>query len=397
MTRKKTIKINEVLENDPLGLLDLEEEVSRTYTTEEERLIASFNEISDFYEENNREPGMSRDLDEFALQARLNAIKSSPDKVRLLLPYDFYKMLQEDETKSVSIEDILKDDPLNIFGNDEIDKSIFELKHVEKNHRMRPDHISRRRVCENFEVYEKLFLQIHTEIKENKRKLVEFKSEHLEAGNYFVLNGVLLYLEEEKSEKKELEFTTGKRIRRDGRTKCIFDNGTESNMLLRSLEKALNIDGFSISNKISRDYNVNRINDDDRMNGFIYVLRSLSEKQEISSMDNLFKIGYCSGDVTERIKNAVNEPTYLMSEVEVVMTVRCFNISLNSLEFNVHNFFNEVNVSVEIEDNNDKIHRPREWYSAPLPVIEEAINLIVNDEIQNYLYDKELETIIIKG
>ncbi|MGJ5703245.1 hypothetical protein ACSBQ7_13760, partial [Staphylococcus equorum] len=103
-----------------------------------------------------------------------------------------------------SIEDILKDDPLNIFGNDEIDKSIFELKHVEKNHRMRPDHISRRRVCENFEVYEKLFLQIHTEIKENKRKLVEFKSEHLEAGNYFVLNGVLLYLEEEKSEKKEL-------------------------------------------------------------------------------------------------------------------------------------------------------------------------------------------------
>ena len=57
-----------------------------------------------------------------------------------------------------------------------------------------------------------------------------------------------MFLDKLKVDPKTYESGTYNRL--DGRTRCVFDNGTESNMLYRSLEKAMNIDGFCISEPI---------------------------------------------------------------------------------------------------------------------------------------------------
>ncbi len=397
MSRIKNNKLDEIFENDPLGLLKVEEKSTNNLSTEEQRLVDSFIEICEFYEENGREPSNTNDIGEFTLKARLSAIRKSPEKVRILLPYDFYKLLQGDTIKSISIDDILNDDPLNIITDEDMDDSIFKLSHVKKSDRLRPDHISRRKICKNFSDYEVFFSEVHNQIKEGKRKLIEYTSNDLDEGKYFVLRGVLLYLEKDQSEVKLQDFESGSRIRRDGRTKCIFDNGTESEMLLRSLDKALQLDGFSISDEIQEiNQDSDDISDTDIQNGYVYVLKSLCSDPQVSRINDLYKIGYCSGDVTERIKNAANEPTYLMSDVQIITTVRCFNMNVKKLESNIHRFFSDVNINTTIIDGDGRQHSPREWFSAPLAVIEEAIRLIVHDEIQNYRYDKDLQTIVIR-
>ena len=87
----------------------------------------------------------------------------------------------------------------------------------------------------------------------------------------------------------------------DGRTHVIFENGTESNMMYQSLRKILEKDGKSVS---ALNLNFNAIEIGDNATGYIYILKSLSDNPEIRALDNLYKIGYTSNTVAERIKNA---------------------------------------------------------------------------------------------
>ncbi len=168
-------------------------------------------------------------------------------------------------------------------------------------------------------------------------------------------------------------------------------------MLYRSLGKALKLDGFCISDLIEKNESSVSIDSTDVQNGYIYVLRSLSRAPQIRSIRNLYKIGYCSGDVTTRIKNAVHEPTYPMNDVEVVLTVRCYNLDVPYLEASIHSFFSNVNVYFEVRDDEGIMHYPKEWFTVPLNIIEEAIPFIVDKKIDSYRYDKSLQMIIQKG
>ena len=58
-------------------------------------------------------------------------------------------------------------------GDDDI--SIFNLTHVKKSERIRPDYVSRRTKCLDFESYAALFQTVHDDLKAGRRKLVEFK------------------------------------------------------------------------------------------------------------------------------------------------------------------------------------------------------------------------------
>ena len=388
-------KLEELFANDPLGLLNItEEREEREYTQDDHRLISSFEEINNFYEENGCEPQIGKSINEFMLASRLQGIRNNPQKVKQLCPFDFYDLLKAEQTKSVTLEDILGDDPLNLLNMQDSDESIFSLKHVKKVDRIRPDYISRRNKCENFEEYKAVFNQIHKELKNGLRKLVQFNEKDLVEGKFFVLRGVLLYLEKSEHTSQEMNYESGFRIRRDGRTKCIFDNGTESNMLLRSLYKALLKDGFSVSERVEKGADTVIVDTNDVQNGYIYVLKSLSANPQICEMENLYKIGKCNGDVTERIKNASKEPTYLMSEVQVVLTIRCYNLHVLNLEGIIHSFFKDVNISFEIVDDEGKKRYPKEWFVAPLEIIEEAIELIVAGEIDKYQYNASMQMII---
>lgn len=388
-------KFDSIFSNDPLGLLKAQvDEGNKERTTADKRLIESFEEINQFYEENGREPKVGADIGEFILASRLQGIRNNPRKVKILFPFDFHNLLKYEESKSITVEEIIGDDPMNLLVDDE-DSSIFNLTHVKRSERIRPDYVSRRTKCIDFAGYEALFKTVHEDLKVGRRKLVEFKEENLKEGKFFVLRGILLFLEKSDDKETTFEFESGTRIRSDGRTRCIFDNGTESTMLYRSLYKALLQDGFEVSDyqEIAVEH---EISNEDKQNGYIYVLSSLSANPQVANTSDLYKIGCCSGAVSDRIKNAAKEPTYLLSDVKIILTVRCYNINVFQLEGAIHDFFSKSNISFEVIDKDGNIYHPKEWFIVPLPIIEEAISLIVNDDISKYEYNPEMKLIVKK-
>jgi hypothetical protein len=162
-------------------------------------------------------------------------------------------------------------------------------------------------------------------------------------------------------------------------------------MKYRSLQKALEISGRSIVQDISTQ---EVINDDDNQTGFIYVLKSLSTNPRIATTKNLFKIGFSTTSVEERIKNAEQDPTYLMAPVSIVATYRCFNMNPQRFERLIHRFFNESCLDIEVTDNHRKNYTPKEWFIAPITVLGNVIELIIKGEIMNYTYNKNTESII---
>jgi hypothetical protein len=397
MTRKS--KLQEIFDSDPLGLLVVKEIPTPERRDEDSRLREQFAEISEFYEDHQRMPNIQSDeINEITLAARLDGIKRDPKKVKSLLYLDVYNLLHSEETPSISLEQLLSEDPLGLLNSDDESDSIFKMSHVKPSDRLRPDYIARRKVCKNFDLYEDAFKRIHEDLATGRRKLVVFNGqEDLAEGRYFVLRGVVFLLEVDAADLTEKTYQGQVYRRKDGRTRCIFDNGTESTMLFRSLTNAMRIDGFGISELQTNGDGTPKIEPDDVQNGYIYVLRSLSRNPKIRQMRNLYKIGYCSGDVTNRIKNAANEPTYLMSDVEVVLTARCYNLDVPYLESNIHRFFGESNLELEIEDEQGGKHYPREWFVVPLSIIEDAIQLVVKKEIEQYIYNPALKMIVKTG
>lgn len=390
--KNKEDKLKEIFETDQFNLLHSEANEKSEHCEEDQRLIDSFKEISEFYEEHNIAPGKNGIL-EFKLHSRLEHIRKSPSKVKKLLPFDFYNLLQVENTKSIEPIEIIQEDPFGILDDSGEDLSIYEMKTVSKSDRIRPEYLSRRRICKNFADYEGIFEQISEDLKERKRRLISFDPSTVEEGKLYVLNGVVLLLEKLDIDISKREFKSGDRERVDGRTKCIFDNGTESDMLLRSLVKALHLDGFGISEEIIQSSGMDIVEEDEE-HGFIYILISKSLDPDISKIQDLYKIGYSRGDISVRIRNAKSEPTYLMAEVELVSAFRCYNMNTYTLEGRIHNFFSKVRLEIEVIDVDGKVHRPREWFCAPIGVIEDAVELIVNNSIEQYYYDERIQVIV---
>jgi len=387
-------KLREIFNTDEFNLLNVESDQKSSKTEQQQRLIDSFQEISDFYEKNRKLPEKNGIL-EFKLFSRLESIKKSPSKVKALMPFDFHNLLDKENSRTVEPIELIQDDPLGILDDSKEDLSIYKMKNVPKSNRIRPEYLSRRKECKYFSDYEAIFEQIHSDLEARKRRLVRFDSGSIKEGNFYVLNGIVLLLEKLAIEKNNKRFDSGDRERLDGRTVCIFDNGTESNMLMRSLVKALQIDGFGVSERMVKEDGV-AINESDEEHGFIYILKSKSLDQSIQKIPDLYKIGYSTGDVTKRIRNARMEPTYLLADVELISTFRCYNMNTATLESKLHNFFNRVRLDIEIIDLKGKIHKPREWFQVPIDVIEETVELIVNGSVEDYYYDNSLKQLVLK-
>lgn len=395
MSVKKTLQ--DIFNDDPFGLLSVKPSTPPG-RNELERLIASFQEINDFYEKNKREPEQGGGIQEYPLYSRLTGIRENQSKVELLKEYDRFELLNYEQKQITSIEDIFKDDTLGLLDDDA--EGLFDLKHVkEYDERASADFVARRKPCKDFEKYEALFKETQKDLSDGKRGLATFKEENLREGDFYVHSGVLLLLEKVEFEKEVQEFKSGSRVRKDGRTRIIFENGTESNMLYRSLYKALLVNGKAVSKNYDEVnekfvHYFSNITEEDKETGFIYVLQSRSKKQEIKEIHNLYKIGFSEIAVEERIKNAVQDPTFLMADVKIVAAYKCFNMNTQRLEQLLHNFFGNSCLNVDVFDNKGKRHIPREWFIAPLNIIEQAINFIISGEIVKYKYDSMNEQII---
>jgi hypothetical protein len=145
-----------------------------------------------------------------------------------------------------------------------------------------------------------------------------------------------------ESDDKAGEMFSNAQGRTDARLRVIFDNGTESNLLMRSLQRALHKDeaGRRITDPTAGPLFATETEEGDLASGVVYVLRSKSDDPYVAEHRNvLHKVGVTGGDVTRRLANARLDPTFLMADVEVVATYELFNINRTRLENLIHRVF----------------------------------------------------------
>jgi len=288
-----------------------------------------------------------------------------------------------------SLDDIFNSDEFGLL-NTQNDVDIHTLKNVPKvEKRADADFVALIILSISSDKYEQLFIDCQEDLRTNRREIVPSIESQLDIGTFCVLDGVLLYIADIQDGYRG---NSGKINRR---TTLIFENGTKSNMLLRSLGKRLKDNGNMITRLESENKKIPlNITSDDKQNGYIYILKSLSKKDEIITKKNLYKIGFSTTSIELRIKNAKEDPTYLMADVKTVSAYEVYNVNPHKLEQLIHKFFGNSCLDIEIYDANGKLCKPKEWFIAPLEVIEEAIELIISGEIINYKYDEFNERII---
>lgn len=252
------------------------------------------------------------------------------------------------------------------------------------------DYVAQHKLCENFQDYKALFTKVHQELKEGKRSLVKInKTATLAAGRFYYVGGQMLLLEQIGELKRSSNFLP------DARTRCIYENGTESDILLQTLRKNVVGDGYAISElqeeSDSHFFSNKDIATDDNVTGYIYVLSSLSDDPTVKAEKNLYKIGFTTNEVEQRIANAENEPTYLMAPVKIMATYKVINLNSQMFEDLVHQLLMPVQYQVTVYDDNGIAHQPQEWFVVPLPVVDVIIKKIMDGTIVGYTYNPQME------
>ena len=317
-------------EKDDLGLLEVKV-TAATVSTDETRILQSLEEINTFIDRFNRLPGETDkpSVSEQGLKFKLSGLRGSNEHYELLKPHDRHNLFKAEE-EPVSLDDILDDDLLSSPADD-----IFTFKHARPSSEKpdMPDKVSQREICEDFDLFKPIFDQCAQDLKSGKRISRPFaKEQEISAGEFFILNGVLVYI----AEVGEPEIRNGKK---NARLRTIFDNGTEGNNLLRSLATELYKDpsGRRITSPDAGPLFEDEVDDGDTQTGMVYVLRSLSGDPVITKLDGLLhKIGFTKGKMEVRIQNAENDPTFLMAPVHPVATYALYNIDKVKLENLLH-------------------------------------------------------------
>ena len=363
----------------------------------EERLIVGFEEIQRFYEKFNRLPSNleNADLFERRYAIRLQRLQESDDYMTLLEPIDHHGLLsRSDSDKQFEKKEKLDDaELLAALGVENENESITNLRHVRSNKDRRvAEEIANREICEDFSKFKPLFQQIQSDLNQGIRKTISYEGRpEINIGNFFIIGG-----------QKAFIFDIGKFFMQpygisDARLRIIFDNGTESGMLLRSFQRALVND--ETARKISEPnlgplFQTN-IQKGDKESGTIYVLRSKSNLPYISDNRNLIhKIGVTTSTIEKRIANAKNNPTFLMADVKIIASYKLFNINPLKLENLIQKVFRSVRLDIKIPDRFGKFYSPKEWYFVPLHAIEDAVERIKDGTITRYQYDLETAKLI---
>jgi hypothetical protein len=268
---------------------------------------------------------------------------------------------------------------------------ITQLRHVRGTAEKREaEEIANREKCEDFERFKPVFQMVQSDLATGVRTTRSFVRDagflkaDIQAGQFFVLGGQIAYVAEVGEQIKAPNGET------DARLRVIYSNGTESNLLLRSLQRALYKDeaGRRITEPNAGPLFEDVAEDDDHASGTIYVLRSKSDNPVVdANRQVLHKIGVTGGDVERRIANAKLDPTYLMADVEVVAAYELFNINRSRLENVIHRIFAPAKLDVEIKDRFGNPIVPREWFLVPLFVIDQAVDKIRDGTITGYIYD----------
>lgn len=384
-----------------LAELGVEPEGKRSggQTAREERIIAGFEEVQRFVDEKGHAPRHSEEGDIFErlYAVRLDRLREQAECRELCLPLDRQGLLSGGAEHLAIPEADLDDDALLAeLGIEAEAPEITELRYVRSNaERKAAEEVANREACADFEKFKPLFEQVQRELDTGMRETrpFELKAE-IEKGRFFIVGGQKAYV----AAKGEQTLTDQGRT--DARLRVIFDNGTESNMLMRSLQRALNKDdaGRRITDPVAGPLFSGQVEEDDQASGTIYILRSQSDHPIVAAnRDLVHKIGVTSNDVKQRIKGARLQTTYLMADVELVATYKLYNISRSKLEALIHRIFGAVRLDIKIQDRFGRPVVPEEWFMVPFFVIDEAVERIKDGTITNYVYDPAAARLVERG
>lgn len=363
----------------------------RKRTTSSDRLVAGFQEILAFFEANGRLPEDTPA--EASLFHKWTGLLKSEKKIERCRPFDDLGILPQPEqtveepqaeyhrelTEEEQLEAILND-PLLADIEDGVDLGLFDVPEYMRKRleaRKEADYVGKRRPCEDFDKYADGFKEIQQGLKLGKYRLVKFSIKHLQVGKYFVEDGMVGYLAAFEDE------GINRHGDRDGRTRVIYENGSESDIKYKTVAKNLSVTGYSVvdcSDMTDEEFvQCFTLTDKDVESGTIYVLRSKSTRPEIAAIKNLYKIGFTVTSVESRIANAKNEPTYLCSDVEVIATWKVYNVKSSTFEALIHKLFASVQLQVTVDG-----YRHKEWFIVPFRVIDEAVNAIISGKSIEY-------------
>jgi hypothetical protein len=370
-------------------------------TPREERIIAGFEEIERFVEEQGRLPqhGEDRDIFERLYAVRLEKLRKSEECRQILTPLDSQGLLDAKVNGGVSPAEELSDEALlaSLGVDTDSNNDITQLTHVRSRQEIKAaEEIAHRTPCRDFQQFKPIFAQAQHELKTGVRQTIKYQDNAtINQGDLFIIDG-----------QKALVAEMGEPFMSDygllnSRLRVIYDNGTENDFLLRSLQRALNKDKTSrritthdLGPLFAKVEAVSEQATDYQATGYIYVLRSQSDDPFITEhREVIHKIGVTGGDVEKRIVNAKKDPTYLLADVEIVATFKLVNISRQKLEEILHKFFARARLEVKLLDRFGVPVKPREWFFVPLAVIEEAIDKIKDGTIDQFQYDPEAASI----
>lgn len=369
-------------------------------TPREERIIAGFEDILRFHQVHGRAPlhGENRDIFERLYAVRLDQLRKLPEAQTLLAELDSPGLLSNAAAVPADVDDLDEDDLLAELGigarpGDQDDITV--LRHVRSSVDKRAaEEIANRTKCKDFESFKHMFDKLQRELKSGVRKVIPLGTralDEIQKGTFFIVGGQVAYVAEERG-----EFTT-KYDRRDMRLRVIYDNGTESEVLQRSLQRALHRDKVArlITEPTAGPLFGDTPESDDIETGTIYVLRSLSNHPFVAEHRELIhKIGVTGGNVETRIAGAEKEATYLLAGVEVVATYKLHNLNRTRLENLFHRLFGAAQLDLTIEDRFGHPVKPREWFLVPLHVIDEAVQRIRDGSITEVVYDPKTARLV---
>lgn len=389
---------------------------SSAHSAREQRIIAGFEEIERFVEEHGRLPrhGEDHDIFERLYAVRLDRLRESEECREVLKGRDPRGLLEsgngrgpssvvrEDEVAyrvaAKEATDLSDEELLTALGTEKADGSdITELKHVRPTAEKRvAEEVAQRTPCHDFDRFKPLFDHVESGIRSGLVRTQPITAENrgIGEGDFFILNGVTLHVAEMGEPLKITASEVDRRLR------IIFANGTESNLLLRSLQRAFYDDPSA--RRVVRGGEAAQLTfggefeSDDVEAGTIYVLRSRSDDPFIAAnRDVIHKIGVTGGDVKARIANAKKDPTYLLAEVEIVATYKLANINRKRLEALLHKFFAGARLDLELKDRFGFDVTPQEWFLVPLPMIEEAVEKLKAGTIADHRYDPQSARIVV--
>lgn len=397
-------------DEDELGLLDGIAIKPKT-AQKGDSAVTVFLNLVDFSKRNHREPDQSNP-DEKTLYWQLMGYRARPELRAKVMHLDSVGLLKSSVTAKIpepekeeadtesnvkSLADIFDDDDLDLL--DDIDTSIYAVKHVsQKKDKELPDEIASRKPCDDFFRYEKFFQDIHKVLPTKmvmKERIVQ--ESDAKVGQVFILNGLLCLVD------RIIKEDTGESKRENPRLRVIFENGTEIDLLKRSLTRALYKDKHG--RRVNFDPNLFAngsisISHKDKPTGYVYILSSETKAPALAQLKaagKLVKIGYSTQDVHERIKNASKDPTYLEAPVNILASIQCFNLNPQKFENLIHAFLHKQRLGMTLISSKGKAYKPEEWFAVDMNTAVEVCKHIIDGTITQYRMDNTSGKIVQKN